>query len=586
MRQPSAVAAVVLAVGLLLTGATPLFAQRRPAEPETGSGRAEKSASVARRFMVSAANPLAAEAGREILREGGSAADAAIAVQLVLSLVEPQSSGLGGGGFLLHWDAQRGALRSYDGRETAPASALPERFLDQGRPRPFDAIVHSGLSIGAPGLVRLLETAHKAHGRLPWARLLEPAIRLAEQGFALSPRLHLLLRWMGARSFDPTARAYFYTPTGSALPIGTLIRNPQLAQVLRRLAREGAPAFYSGAIAHGIVAAVRTAPNASGDLTEADIAAYRVVERPPFCFPYRRHRVCSMGPPSSGGPALAQILMLLEPFDLGRSRSEAMSGHALHLIAEAQKLAYADRARFVADPDHVPVPDGLADPGYIGRRRGLIDATRAMARPQPGEPPGFERRSLGADATEERAGTTHVSIVDADGNAVAMTSTVEGAFGSRIMTQGFLLNNQLTDFSFLPRDAHGRPAANGIGPGKRPRSSMAPTMVFDEAGRLVAVLGSPGGPRIIMYVAKALIGLIDWKMGAQEAAALINFGSRGTDFEVELGGDAVWHSLKLKPYGHKVSAHLMTSGLHIVVRRDGMLEGGADPRREGVAIGD
>jgi len=536
--------------------------------------------------MVSAANPLAAEAGREVLREGGSAVDAAIAVQLVLALVEPQSSGLGGGAFLLYWDAERRQIKSYDGRETAPSAAKPDRFLDGGKTRPFDEIVHSGLSIGVPGVVRLLQGAHMAHGKLPWARLFAPAIRLAEDGFRVSMRLHALLRWMGAEAFDARSRAYFFGPTGSAAPIGAVLRNPELAAALRRLSAEGADGFYAGPIAKEIIAAALRAPNAPGDISEADFASYAVKEREPYCFGYRRHRICSAGPPSSGGPTLAQIFTLLEPFDLGRGRQAVMNARALHLIAEAEKLAYADRDRYVADPDFVPLPAGFAEPGYLSERRRLIDEARAMARPAAGLPPGVEQRVPGQDATREAPGTTHFSIVDGDGNAVAMTSTIEAAFGSRVMAAGFLLNNQLTDFSLRPRDAQGRPAANAVAGGKRPRSSMAPTLVFGEDGRLKAVLGSPGGTRIILYVAKALIALIDWELDAQDAAGLINFGSRGGPFEIEYDRTAVWHALKVKPFGHHIHADLLTSGLHIIVARDGRLEGGADPRREGIAIGD
>jgi gamma-glutamyltranspeptidase/glutathione hydrolase len=549
--------------------------------------------------MVSAANPLAVEAGLEMLRAGGSAVDAAIAVQLVLNLVEPQSSGLGGGAFLLHWNAQAKELKTYDGRETAPASAKPDRFIREGRLLPFDEAVRSGLSIGVPGVALLLETAHKRHGKLPWPRLFGPALGLAEQGFHISPRLHLLLEQQGADSFAPAARRYFFTANGAAQPAGSLLKNPEFAATLRALQEKGASAFYAGPVARTIVGAVTGAPNHAGDMALEDLAAYEVKDRAPLCFAYRRHRFCGMGPPSSGGLAVAQVLQLLEPFDLGHGRGAAMNPRALHLIAEAEKLAFADRDFYVADPDFVPVPPTLLDPGYLAERRALMNAFAAMARPPPGKPPAMLRQGLGADATRESVGTSHISVIDAEGNAVAMTTTIEAAFGSRVWAAGFLLNNQLTDFSFRPRDSDGRPVANAVAAGKRPRSSMAPTIVFDEVDRVKAVLGSPGGARIILYVIKALVALIDWELDAQAAAALINFGSRGGAFEIEyepansealirplLSTPTVWHALRLKPFGHLIAPEVLTSGLHIIAVRDGGLEGGADPRREGVARGD
>jgi gamma-glutamyltranspeptidase/glutathione hydrolase len=508
--------------------------------------------------MVVAADPLAAEVGRDVLREGGSAVDAAIAVQLVLNLVEPQSSGLGGGAFLLHFDAATKTVQTYDGRETAPAAAKADRFLVDGRPMAFREAVLSGLSVGVPGTLALLELAHKRHGRLPWGRLFEPAIKLAANGFPVSRRLNTLLHEYGAGGFAPDARRYFFDASGAALPTGHRLTNPELADTLRAIAQEGSGAFYS--------------------------------------------RVCGMAPPSSGGIAVAQTLMLLEPFDLGHGRGAAMNASALHLIAEAQKLAYADRDRYVADSDFVPLPAGLLDPNYVSARRALIDRFAAANTVHAGTPPGLARHVLGEDATIEAAGTSHISIIDADGNAVAMTSTIEAGFGSRLWAAGFLLNNEMTDFSFRPRAADGRLVANRIEPGKRPRSSMAPTIVLDEAGRVTAVLGSPGGSRIILYVLKSLIAMIDWDMDAQAMAALENFGSRGGGaFELEAAMPAgldvitqlwasrptIWRALKLKPYGHRMAFGVHTSGLHVILRRDdGTLEGGADPRREGIALGD
>lgn len=577
---------VLLAALMAMAPAHHASAQDPRAAPEAATGTEHRSLASAERHMVSAANPYAARAGLEILRAGGSAVDAAIAVQLVLNLVEPQSSGIGGGAFLLHWDAKAKELKTYDGRETAPASATPDRFLVDGKPMPFREAMLSGLSIGVPGLVRLLETVHQRHGRLPWARLFEPAIRLSEKGFDVSPRLHLLLRWQGPTSFVPAARRYFFTDNGTAWPIGFTLRNPAFAATLRRIANEGARGFYEGPVAQAILEAVATAPTAPGGMTLQDLADYRVKERPPFCFAYRSYKICGMGPPSSGGPTVAQALKLLEPFDLGQGPQAALSPQVLHVIAEAQKLAYADRNRYLADPDFVTIPDGLLDPGYLAARRALIDPLRAMERAKPGVPPGLAQQSFGRDASIERSGTSHISIIDVDGNAVSMTTTIEGAFGSHNWAAGFLLNNELTDFSFRPTDAQGRPVANAVAPGKRPRSSMAPTIVFNDKGEVVAVLGSPGGSRIILYVIKSLIAMLDWGMDAQAAADLINFGSRGRGFEIELAGPAVWTGLRLKPFGHTIVPALMNSGLHIVVRRGDVLEGAADSRREGVALGD
>jgi gamma-glutamyltranspeptidase / glutathione hydrolase len=556
--------------------------------PETGSGWTGQALASAKTFMVSAANPYAVEAGLDILRAGGSATDAAVAVQLVLNLVEPQSSGIGGGAFVLHWDAATQRLESYDGREVAPAAARPDRFLVDGRPMDFRAAIFGGLSVGVPGTVRVLEAAHKAHGRLPWQRLFAPAIRLAEQGFRVSPRLHFLLRWYGAEQFAPNARAYFFDRTGSARPAGHLLRNPQFAATLRSIADRGADAFYAGPIAEAVVRAAREAPNHAGDLTLDDLAAYRAKPRAPLCATYRGYRVCGMSPPSSGGLAVAQVLKLLESFSLGRQPADAMNAKALHLIAEAEKLAFADRDHYLGDPDFVPAPDGLLDAGYLDQRRALIAPDKAMGRPSPGRPREVTGRALGDDETVEVAGTSHFSIVDRDGNIVSMTTTIEAGFGSRLWAAGFLLNNELTDFAFRPTDRAGRPLANAVGPGKRPRSSMAPTIVFAPDGKPWAVLGSPGGGRIPLYVVKTLVALIDWKLDPQEATALMNFGSRGGAFEIEIDrAEAVWHALKVKPYGHRISADLLTSGTHVIVLEPGgTLRGGADPRREGVARGD
>ncbi|WP_046479691.1 MULTISPECIES: gamma-glutamyltransferase [Filomicrobium] len=576
-----------LAVWALVWSGSGALAQTRSA-PEAHSGYVEKRLATASKYMVAAANPYASKAGLEILRAGGSAADAVIATQLVLNLVEPQSSGIGGGAFVLHWNENGQKLTTYDGRETAPAAARPDRFLVNGSRMPFGKAVNSGLSVGVPGTVAVMALLHERHGKLPWARLFEPAIQLAENGFTVSRRLNLLLTWFGAERFTPPARRYFFSEDGWPRPVGYTLKNPEFAATLRVLANDGAQAFYEdGPIAQSIVDAVASAPNAGGDMTLTDIGTYAPIERAPICFTYRRKRICSMGPPSSGGYTIAQTLMLLEAYDLGGDAQERMQPLAMHLIAEAEKLAYADRDRYISDPAFVRIPDGLLAKSYISKRRRLIDPDEAMEQPDAGRLLDFEQPLPGVDATEERSGTSHISIVDGDGNAISMTTTIEGGFGSGLWASGFLLNNELTDFSFLPADESGRLIANRVQGGKRPRSSMSPTMVFDETGRLESVLGSVGGSRIILYVLKTLVALIDWKMNAQDAADLINFGSRGGSFEIELAPSAVWEGLKVKPFGHEVVPDLMTSGTQIVrVLEKGKLEGAADPRREGIAIGD
>jgi gamma-glutamyltranspeptidase / glutathione hydrolase len=560
-------------------------AQRAPSQPEAASGFDLKPLALARRQMVAAANPLAVEAGLEILNAGGSAIDAAIAVQLVLNLVEPQSSGIGGGAFLLTWDAQTRRLRSFDGRETAPAAAQPNRFLkSDGSQRAFDEAVFGGQSVGVPGLIRVLQQVHASGGaRLPWARLFQPAITLAEDGFKVSPRLNALIAEQGPGNFAPAARQYFFDDKDQPREVDALLKNPAFATTLRTIADQGADAFYTGPIADGIVATVRTAPNHQGDLTLEDLAAYRAKERPPVCITYRGHRVCGMGPPSSGGPTVAQVLKLIEPTNLG---AIPLNPAAMHTIVEAEKLAFADRDQFIADPDVVSIPR-LLDPTYLASRRALIGPVNASAKAEPGQPPGTIGARTGLDATTESIGTSHISIIDRFGNAVAMTTTIENGFGARLMTGGFLLNNQLTDFSARPVDASGAPVANAVAPGKRPRSSMSPTIIFAPDGRVKAVLGSPGGSRIILYVVKAIVGVIDWKLDAQAAIDLANFGSRNGPVEIEQAVAGVMPTLHMRRYGHEVRLTDMTSGTHMIIRRGpGRLEGGADPRREGIAKGD
>jgi gamma-glutamyltranspeptidase / glutathione hydrolase len=556
--------------------------------PEHPSGWIDKAPVFARRDLVATANPLATRAGVDILRAGGNAIDAAIAVQLVLGLVEPQSSGLGGGAFLLYHDAATRRLTAYDGRETAPLAAKPDRFLDaSGKPLAFRDAVVGGLSVGVPGTVALLEVVHGQHGRLPWPQLFRRAIALAEQGFAISPRLN---REIAAETYWPQARArdYFHTQDGQPRRIGTLLRNPAYANTLRRLASAGAKPFYRGAIADDIVRTVRDAPPRPGDLTQEDLRRYRVAVRAPVCDAYRRYRICGMPLPSSGGIATLQALKMLERFDI--ASMGAASFWSVHFASEAERLAYADRDVYMADPAFYTPPAGLLDDRYLHARSALISPLRSLRTAEPGDPARAlaraERVAWARDASPEFASTSQVSIVDAQGNAVSMTTTIEAGFGSRLMTQGgFLLNNELTDFSFVPAE-RGKPVANRVEGGKRPRSTMAPTIAYDEGGRVAVVTGSPGGSAIVDYVVKNLLAIIDWKMDPQAAAGLPNFGSRNGPTELEADTFIVELAPKLSALGHDVNVVPQTSGAQTIVRRREGWVGGADPRREGLVLGD
>jgi len=550
-------------------------------QPEAETGSARKRALDATRWLVVAANPYAADAGLEILRAGGSAADAAVAVQLVLGLVEPQSSGLGGGGFLLHWSAREQRVRSYDGRETAPAAAREDRFVEpSGRTMPFFEAVVSGRSIGVPGLPRLLELVHARHGRLPWAQLFGPAIRLAETGFAMSPRLHGLLERDKYLREDAAARALYYRSDGTPRPIGSRIENPAYAATLRTLAAEGADAFYRGAIAEDIVRAVLADPR-PGDMTAQDLAGYRALERAPVCGRYRARRICGMGPPSAGAVVVLQILGILERS--GFERAAPGSAEALHLFSEAGRLAYADRNHYIADPAFSPQPvAGLLAPAYLEARAKLV-GERSMGAAEPGLPAGVTAPGPAHAGTS--SGTTHFSIVDADGDAVAMSASIENAFGARRMLRGFLLNNQLTDFAFDPR-SRGAPAANRVQGGKRPRSTMAPTFVFAPDGSLELALGSPGGRAIANYVAKVIVGVLDWGLDLQAAVELPNFGSTNGPTFLERASAYENIAAALEARGHVLNLARMTSGVHAIQRRPEGWRGAADPRREGVARGE
>ncbi|MHB2166652.1 gamma-glutamyltransferase [Alsobacter sp. R-9] len=578
-------AAAAFAAATLL--AMPAHAQTAaPAapSPEAATGRSVKVRGEATRYMVAAANPLAAEAGREILRAGGSAVDAAIAVQLVLNLVEPQSSGLGGGAFMVHWDQAGRSVSTLDGREVAPRAAKPERFLGaDGKPMKFYDAVVGGLSVGVPGTPRLLEEAHRRWGKLHWEKLFEPAIRLAEQGFPVSPRLNGLLGKEKFLANDPRARALYYNADGTPLAVGTVLRNPAFAATLRLIAAKGMDAYYQGDIAADIVETVRSHATNPGDMTLEDLASYSVVERTPVCGAYRAFTLCGMGPPSSGAVAVQQIMGILQSQPAIKLKP---GPDAAHWLTEAGRLAFADRALYLGDPAFVPVPvAGLVDSGYVAGRAALVNPERSMGRARAGEPP-QKRTFLYAPADGIENGTSHIAIIDNDMNAVSMTTTIEDGFGARLMTKsGFLLNNELTDFNFAPTE-DGKPVANRVEPGKRPRSSMAPTVVLDAFGRLYAVVGSPGGSQIIGFVTKTLVGLLDWKLDPQQAVDLPNVLSRNGPTELEAGTEAQGWKAALEARGHEVRMVEMTSGIQaIVVTPEGFI-GGADSRREGVAIGD
>ncbi|MBK6973702.1 MAG: gamma-glutamyltransferase [Sterolibacteriaceae bacterium] len=581
---------MLLAAWLLSAGG--LASAQTPLAPETASGWQDKPLVHSNRRMIVAAHPLAVEAGLQMLAKGGSAVDAAIAAQLVLNLVEPQSSGIGGGGFMLHYAARSRRLDTYDGRETAPAAAGADLLLGaDGRPLDFRTAVVGGRSVGTPGLLRMLALAHREHGRLSWSTLFLPAIRIAYGGFAISPRLARSIEADVALCREMPARRYFCDERGRPKPAGARLRNPEFGDVLLQIAFNGADAFYRGAIAHDIVATVRNHPGNPGRLEMADLAGYSAVRRDAVCAGYRgRWTVCGMAAPSSGGIGVLQTLGLVERFDL--AALEPQSAAAVHLISEAYRLAYADRARYVADPAFVAVPQaGLIDPRYLKRRAQAIDPRRSLGEPQPGLPAGAVELA-GADRAADLPATTHMSIIDDAGNVVSMTSSIESAFGSKQVVRGFLLNNQLTDFSFAPADAQGRPVANRVEAGKRPRSTMAPTIVFDRQGRVRLVVGSPGGAGIIQYVTKVLIGVLDWRLDIREAIRLGNFGAMTSSTTTLERGTPV-ESLRtaLQKRGHAIRIDEQTSGLHgftvdYAANGTHRISGAADPRREGVAAGE
>lgn len=532
--------------------------------------------------MVAAANPLAVDAGVEVLEAGGSAVDAAIAVQAVLGLVEPQSSGLGGGAFMVHFDAATGDVVTYDGREVAPRGATPDMFLKaDGQPMNFFEAVRSGRSIGVPGAVAMLEMAHREHGRLPWARSWRAAERLADEGFAVSPRLNEMITAALSRGGLPGEAAAYLTSDGKTpLAVGSRLVNRKYASTVRLIAERGAAAFRDGPLADEIVAAATRGPT-PGTLSHEDLRGYRPNRLEPVCGSYRVYLVCGMRPPSSGGIAILSVLGTLENFDMSSMDSTTRAGW--HHFIEAQRLAYADRDTYVADDRYTEVPlAGLIDKAYLRSRAALISSDRAISKVEPGSPPGAKPR--GRDATGANTGTSHFVIVDARGNVVSMTTTVEGVFGSQRMAGGFFLNNQLTDFSFRPVDEAGAPIANAVAPGKKPRSSMSPTIVFRE-GRFELAVGSPGGNAIIAYVSKAIVGMLDWKLSPQQAVDLPNLIARGPIVAETSRADPKLLE-ELAAMGHVFRrAGGESSGLHAVrVLSDGRLAGAADPRREGKVV--
>lgn len=584
MRISRAIALAVWGAMLLV----PAMAQQASdaVAPEAPSAIDQKQPVQATTRMVVAANPLAAQAGLDVLNAGGNAADALVTVQAVLGLVEPQSSGLGGGAFLTWYDAATGTVTTFDGRETAPAAATPDLFLGEDK-KPlgfFDAVI-GGRSVGVPGVPRLLETVHEKYGKRPWVDVLQPAIDLAERGFAVSPRLNVMITEdIGRLDTQSVARAYFFDEAGAPLPTGAVLKNPDYANTLRALAEGGAKAFYTGPIAEQIVAAVTSHPTNPGLLNMQDLEGYQVKERPAVCAPYRGLSVCGMGPPSSGALTIGQILGLVQPFDLAALGPD--DPESWRIIGDATRLAFADRDRYIADSDFVSIPKGLLNADYLSQRSALIRRPTALPDDdvKPGEPP-WDKAELRLDGqTFDMPATTHFVIVDQQGNVASMTSSVENAFGSRQMVGGFILNNQLTDFSFVP-EKDGLAVANRVEARKRPRSSMAPTIVLKD-GKPAYALGSPGGSSIIPYVATTLIALIDWKLDMQAAISMPHMLNRFGTYELEAGTDAEKFADDLEALGYKTEIGDMNSGLHgVTITPDG-LTGGADPRREGVAVGD
>ena len=552
-------------------------------EPEAATGFNQNKAVVSKQYMVIAANPYASQAGLVMLEKGGSAVDAAIAAQLVLSLVEPQSSGLGGGTFMLHWHNKKQQLTTFDGRETAPQAATSELFLDKtGRPLPWRDAVIGGNSVGVPGLLAALSKAHEQFGILPWQELFQPAIALAENGFIVSKRLEKLL----AMNFNPGIHIlpeikHYFSPNGIGIKAGDTLKNPKLAKALRSIAKDGVEVFYQGWIAKKVVEKVQNAAISPGLLSLDDMKKYQAIERASVCGAYHQFKVCGMAPPSSGGITVIQILAQLQKFELAQYSPNSLQ--AVHLLTQSARLAFADRNKYIADSDFVRVPvKGLLADDYLAKRASLIDEKRDMGQAVAGNPQGSIE--FADDNAIERPSTTHLVVVDKQGNAISMTSSIENGFGSALMVQGFILNNQLTDFSLAPK-RDGKWVANRVEPLKRPRSSMAPMMVFNEDNSLRLVVGAPGGSRIINYVAQTIVGVLDWRLNVQQAINLPKVTNRNYVTTLEQDTDIVSLKPALEARGHIVKVRALNSGLHAIEITNEGLVGGADPRREGLALG-
>ncbi|CAM3832550.1 gamma-glutamyltransferase [Vibrio aquimaris] len=552
--------------------------------PEQSSGLETKQLVKAKDWMVTAANPLATQAGANILKQGGNAIDAMITTQLMLGLVEPQSSGIGGGAFLVYWDAKQKKLTTYDGRETAPLAATPQLFQDEhGQPMQFYDAVVGGRSVGTPGVVKLMWETHQKYGKLKWEQLFEPVIQVAKQGFAISPRLATLISKDAKRlSRFPATKAYFFNPDGSAKKQGTILKNPAYANTLSSIANHGADAFYKGKIARDIINTVKSAQGNPGVLAQQDFDTYKVKQREPVCSAYQSYDICGMGPPASGALTINQILTMTQEFDLQTWGPE--SAKSWQVIADASLLAFADRGMYMADEDFVPMPtQGLVDSEYLKQRAKLITPGKALENVSAGSPPWSYAHQQSPDESIELPSTSHFNIVDNEGNVVSMTASVENAFGSRLMTNGFILNNELTDFSFRTHN-NGKPIANRLEPGKRPRSSMAPTIILKD-GKPYMAIGSPGGSRIIGYVAQAIIAHTQWGMDIQQAINQAHVLNRFGTLDIEQGTSAEELKPELERMGFEIKVGDLNSGLHAILINGRQLEGAADPRREGTAIG-
>lgn len=545
----------------------------------------KEEAVTASTHMAATANPYATRAALKILRDGGSAVDAAIAAELVLTLVEPEASGIGGGGFMMVHDELSGGIYAYDGREKAPRAAQPDRFLRDGARMDFGEAVVGGRSVGVPGMIALMALTHEKHGRLDWASLFQPAIDLARDGFVISPKLYRAALRDPILKEMPVAKDYLYDADGLPIRQGEYLINLDYADTLELIAEKGRDGFYRGPLAREMVEIINNAVGAPGDMTVADFATYQAVERTPLCTTYRQWNLCGMPPPTSGGVTVLQILGLLEPFDLGAL--EPGSAKAVHLISEASRLAYADRNKYIGDPDFVDMPlYGLLDPVYLENRAMLINPDHVVRQEaEPGLPPSNLPLAFAPDESLEVPSTSHLSVRDKWGQTVSMTASIEGPFGAHIMAGGFFLNNELTDFSFIP-ERDGIPVANRVDGGKRPRSSMAPMLIFNEDGSFYGAVGSPGGSRIIAYVAQAIIAMLDWDLDAQAALNLPHHVNRNGATELESKTAITALEDELEAMGHIVQTRELMSGLHTIVKSGSKLTGGADPRRDGVALGD